>query len=301
MIDVGGVYDHEQLCYDHHQPEFTETYKVSDKFSCPLASTGLIFRHYGAAIIRSVAKTLHDAPALDDGSDALSFALSDVYRHLLLEIDAGDNGVSPADEPRYRVQSGIASRVAALNPAWNSPPEECTPEAAQVAFFKAVDLCQKEFVACVRACLGRVYPARAIVAAAYAARSEIHPSGRILLLSRNCPWAGHLSAIEQEAGVADQDGVWYVVYPVTNKPGVHYVQAVSPYAGGFDQRMPLPLAWRGLRDEELAAATHVEGAIFAHKAGFLAGTASRAGTLQLAAQALQQGLASRASAPDASA
>ena len=45
----------------------------------------------------------------------------EIYKKLILEVDAIDNGVSEADEMRYHIKSGLASRVGRLNPNWNAP------------------------------------------------------------------------------------------------------------------------------------------------------------------------------------
>lgn len=47
-----------------------------------------------------------------------------IYESLILEVDANDNGVAVADEPRYRVHSGLPSRVARCNSEWNAPKEK---------------------------------------------------------------------------------------------------------------------------------------------------------------------------------
>ena len=53
------------------------------------------------------------------------------------------------------------------------------------------------------------------------------------------------------------DGRWRVV-------------AIPPEAGSFGKKCPLPEAWAGLRDDELADISGVEGAVFCHKNRFIA-------------------------------
>ena len=43
VVDVGGVYDHSRGRYDHHQPEFKDTF--SPDFKTPLSSAGLIYKY----------------------------------------------------------------------------------------------------------------------------------------------------------------------------------------------------------------------------------------------------------------
>ena len=56
--------------------------------------------------------------------------------------------------------------------------------------------------------------------------------------------------------------------------------------GMFEDRMKLPAAWAGLRDEELAKVTGVPDAVFCHRALFLAVAKSKEGALALAKLAL---------------
>ena len=56
--------------------------------------------------------------------------------------------------------------------------------------------------------------------------------------------------------------------------------------GQFQDRMKLPEAWAGLRDEELAKVTGVPDAVFCHRALFLAVAKSKEGALALAKLAL---------------
>ncbi len=51
VVDVGAVYDPESFRFDHHQREFNG---VLEGYSTKLSSAGLIYRHFGKDIIRSV-------------------------------------------------------------------------------------------------------------------------------------------------------------------------------------------------------------------------------------------------------
>ena len=61
--------------------------------------------------------------------------------------------------------------------------------------------------------------------------------------------------------------------------------AIPPERGSFDKKRPLPEAWAGLVDEELAEVCGVPGAKFCHKNRFIAVFDSRSGALE----ALQRG------------
>jgi uncharacterized UPF0160 family protein len=51
VVDVGAIYDPNLLRFDHHQREFDG---VLEGYSTKLSSAGLIYRHFGKEIIRSI-------------------------------------------------------------------------------------------------------------------------------------------------------------------------------------------------------------------------------------------------------
>ncbi len=51
-------------------------------------------------------------------------------------------------------------------------------------------------------------------------------------------------------------------------------------------RMPLPEAWRGLRDAQLDAASGIAGGVFVHASGFMGLHRTRDGACQMAIKAL---------------
>jgi uncharacterized UPF0160 family protein len=44
-----------------------------------------------------------------------------LYKSLIMEIDAVDNGVNQADELKYSIQTGLSARVGRYNSPWNAP------------------------------------------------------------------------------------------------------------------------------------------------------------------------------------
>ena len=59
VIDVGGVYDHETLRYDHHQRGYDERFDLkvgkdgtSGERCTKLSASGLVYRHYGREVIK---------------------------------------------------------------------------------------------------------------------------------------------------------------------------------------------------------------------------------------------------------
>jgi uncharacterized UPF0160 family protein len=81
--------------------------------------------------------------------------------------------------------------------------------------------------------------------------------------------------------------VLYAVSPASN--GNWMVDAVPPEPGSFAQRLPLPEAWAGLQNEELAAVSGVPDAVFTHLRRFVAAAKTRDGALALARIAVAAG------------
>lgn len=64
------------------------------------------------------------------------------------------------------------------------------------------------------------------------------------------------------------------------------MQAVSVSLDSFESRKALPLAWRGLRDDELSKETGIPGCVFVHMSGFIGGNNTLEGALAMARSAL---------------
>lgn len=64
--------------------------------------------------------------------------------------------------------------------------------------------------------------------------------------------------------------------------------AIPAKAGGFDNRVSLCKAYRGLRDEELSKATGCSDAAFCHMAGFIGGAWSRESAIKMAEASVKE-------------
>ena len=67
------------------------------------------------------------------------------------------------------------------------------------------------------------------------------------------------------------------------------VGATPTEPGSFDQRLPLPDAWAGLRDAELAAACGVPDAVFVHARRFVGAARAHEGALEMGRRAIEIG------------
>ncbi|XP_022650494.1 UPF0160 protein MYG1, mitochondrial-like isoform X3 [Varroa destructor] len=275
-VDVCGIYDTEKWCFDHHQPSFKLT--MADlrpglkQADIKLSSAGLVYHNFGEEIIASQMKIDSDDPAVKK-------VWRKVYENFIREVDAIDNGIEMCEgEPKYRISTGLSSRVAHLNPRWN---ENQTPEELLLRFHKAVKLVGKEFYHMVDFYAKSWIPSRVIVEKAIVNRKKEHDTGEIAVLHEGvCPWKDHLFEIEEELGIKGE--IKFVVYrDITNS---FRVQAVPIKEGSFTSRKALP--WKGKREDDLNQAVGIKGCIFVHNSGFIGGHQTLEGALIMAKKAL---------------
>ena len=93
----------------------------------------------------------------------------------------------------------------------------------------------------------------------------------------------HLYELERVHGLDPL--VMFVLY---TSSGMWRVQAVTAEGTAFTNRLSLPEAWRGLRDDALSTAAGIEGCCFCHNAGFMGGHNTRLGAIAMARVALGQ-------------
>jgi uncharacterized UPF0160 family protein len=258
--DVGAVHDPAMGRYDHHQ----RGAPVREEDGMPFSAAGLVWRRYGEATVRAALGP--DADAALPGKVAAA-----IDRTMVRRIDAIDNGVGAPGDALC-----LSAAVEDLNPSWDSP-EAGDRVAEDAAFLRAAALAEavlRRRIQAVRA----EFAAAAVVAAAQARSAD----PRILELDRKLPW--------EEAAQAAGLPVLYAVYPVPN--GNWMVDAMPTEPGAFAQRLPLPEAWAGLRDEALAAVSGVPDAVFVHARRFVGAARSREGAMAMARRAVELDAAS---------
>jgi len=308
VVDVGGEYDAARNRYDHHQRGFTTTFPGRDT---KLSSAGLVFLHFGRAIIaqrlsaqkqKQTQEGGEDKPAaaapVAEDSPEVELLHRKLYEGFIEALDAHDNGISVYD-PAAVAAAGLEKRfseggftlgalVGRLNPNWNDP-RPSDPAAAQQAederFLEASARIGDEFDRDLDYHAAAWLPARTIVQRAFERRREFDPEGRVLVLEgQSVPWKDHLYALEA-AGVPNP--VLYVLYQEKPEPGAKWrIQCVPESKDSFVSRKPLPEAWRGFRDEELDAIAGVPGCVFVHAAGFIGGNKTWEGVKEMALKAL---------------
>ena len=272
VCDVGCVYDHEKRRYDHHQPDFNQTFK-----NCPVlcSSCGLVYIHFGRKIIKNILRRNGRTPG-----KSVERLYNKMYHSFVKEIDAIDNGIRLNTEP-YSIQTGISARIHHLNKHVKNPgcsKDEC--------FMEAVHLIENEFEENLLLCYDEqreIDYSKPIVREAYESRFDIDESGHIVLLEENCNFNSNLRDLERKEARKSNNiapKVFYVLYP---SKGQWHCTAINEEDG----RLRKPLPCKGLRDEELSNSCGISGGIFVHRCGFMAMFNKRQNIIKFAQYALQ--------------
>ena len=284
VIDVGGVYDHATLRYDHHQRGYDERFDDKDDGTprcTKLSASGLVYRHYGREVIKAYYPDLTD--------DQLELAYSKMYDSFMEAIDAIDTGVEQYPEGTdvlYKDRTGLSSRVSRVNPRWNEIDESTGKRPDENERFEiASAMCGEGFLSILGQVVESDIPARAFVERALLSRKDVDESGEIVKFeSGGLPWRSHLYELEKTHSVDPL--IKFVLY--TDVAGMWRVQAVTVEGRGFENRLSLPEEWRGVRDEDLAKLAGIEGCTFCHAAGFIGGNKTFEGAREMARVALQR-------------
>jgi uncharacterized UPF0160 family protein len=271
-VEVGGVWDPAAGRFDHHQRGFEGARERVDEEGRAVraegyASAGLVWREYGPAYVRLVAESL--GRSVD--ARQLATIAAEVDASLVRYLDLVDNGEAQVAPGVY----GLSDLLSLLNSDWMEEQglDAQALAALQLARFReAMGIVRRFLDALVRRRIGQGLAAGKVRAA------ERLLEGRVLHLAEGgMPWT--------RVVVEEMPEVLLVLYP-DGQGGRHQLRTVPERLGSFHARMDLPVAWAGLRDEELAAATGVPDAKFCHRNLFIAVAGSYAGALRLAELAL---------------
>ncbi len=243
VFDVGGAYDREARRYDHHMRD-----KPLRANGEPFSSAGLVWRDFGAAAVGNLLSVV--------SPDSLDRIVAMVDATLVRDVDLMDNGAMTPTPGHF------STVIEAFNPTFTEDGRE-----ENGAFLQAVDVASAVLARVCAQANAAVLAERTVAEAANAANDP-----RIVVLDIRVPWED--AVFDLELGL-----VLYVIRPAGS---AWTCSAVPPARGSFDQRLPLPDAWGGLRDEELVAATGVPDATFCHPARFVCGAKSRDGAVALA-------------------
>ena len=293
VLDVGNVFDPESGRFDHHQWTFLEDAvchtlrervngeNVESTFS--KATFGLVWEHYHEAAINEVVIATLNIEGIDwklfgkNREEIYSKVKDGVDRYLVMGIDASDVGFRRSD-PMFKTVSQI---ISGFNPEWYESPKA---EDYDAAFERAVEWAEDFLFQQIRrelcSVLSRDYGQ---LAAPIVDRGEL-VDGTILVLDQFAPWAGVVAQRDYredlEFVIHPDNGTWMIWQIPVDESGAFK-------AGSFTGRHQLPAEWAGKRNEELAALTGVEDAVFCHGGRFCGGAGSREGAIAMARLALK--------------
>ena len=175
-----------------------------------------------------------------------------VDQAFVLQIDKADNGVA---------RNILSTAISAMNPQWNSNDSE------NMNFDRAVNVAMVLLKS-------QIDHANAVVAA----KEEIvaqYIGGEVLTLERYVPWP---DTVQTDQRFKD---VLFVVFP--SKRGGWNVQTVPKEPGKYDNRMDFPTDWLGHEDAS-------RGITFAHTANFLISCDTKQHAIEVAKEAVQEGM-----------
>lgn len=258
IYDVGGQFDAALQIFDHHQRP-----NPLREDGQPYSSFGLIWAQYGRDYLHAMAVPENDIDAIHASFD----------RGFVLPIDLLDNGTVNASEagPLF---AGLTLPVLleSLKPVFDDREEGADDRAFAAALTVA-----RAFVEAQIKRKAAKFRAESMVMAAIAAAGE----GHVLELPMGMPFR---SGVEQ----AGADHLLFVIHP----RGTDWaLGTIRTGADTFDTRADLPVAWAGLTDAALEAASGVQGAKFCHNGRFIAVASSRDAIVQMADLAVQEALA----------
>jgi uncharacterized UPF0160 family protein len=214
----------------------------------PYASFGLIWKEFGVRL---------------SGDPEVAQMIE---QKLVMPVDALDNGVAVSTSVFEGVRTYSVSDFFCSFIEQTHPSEEYLDE----AFFKVVEVAQGVIQREIKHAQGEVRDATEVRKIFNATEDK-----RLIVLDKEMSWSRVL---------VPEPEVLYVVYP---RYGARWgLEAVRKNFTGFDTKQPLPEAWAGKTDAELAAVTGVPDALFCHNKLFLAVAQTKEGALALAQIAL---------------
>ncbi len=276
VCDVGGIYNPDTFRYDHHMRDFSHNF--DDILKIKMSSAGLIYKHHGKDIIENILKSLE---LYKENEKNIDLIYNKLYVNFIAYVDGQDNGINqyPDDvSPRYANTTNFGSRIGRTNPDWY----ETGDKDESGRFKKAQDIAEEEFMAQLTAIVKGYIPAYSIVKQCITDRNNFHESGKIIFLSRGCPWKDLVYTLEDEMNI--KGNILFAIYKVSD---VDYrVQTVPLTPGNFKFRQGLKESWRGMEKSKLAEVSGIEDVIFVHSSGFIGGAKSLESAKRMAVESL---------------
>ena len=277
VCDVGGIFNPEQARYDHHMKEFVEVFDEDKKIK--MSSAGLIYKFHGKEIIKNL---LTEWNKWNSNSQHIDVIFKSIYNNFICYVDANDNGINQYQDdhkPIYANTTGYAQRISRLNPEWNDE----NPDQSY-RFKLALDVAEDEFYSQLSQIVNSYLPSLDIVKDSIINRKNFHESGKILYLSKCCPWKEHLFKLEEELNLKGE--IQFVLYG-SGAEG-YRVQTVPLSQGNFKFRKGLKENWRGTKLDDLIKESGIDDIVFVHSSGFIGGAKSIESALNMAIISLNE-------------
>lgn len=258
LLDVGGVYDPARRLFDHHQ-QAGAGYRNAAAREWPMATAGLVWRHYGSRAVLSMHPDLTPSE--------ISEVVTVIDETVLKFIDAVDCGV--------RLKSAgpsLSGIIASFNPAWY--------EADEDSFSLVTELARVLLKNFINRHVGKIKARQHV----RKARTEL--DGKLLVMSACIPWTEVVSE--------EMPDVLLVTYPVGFGAEQTW-QMRTAVSVKQEPRIMLPASWGGLERQALANVCGQHDAIFCHRSLHLAGAKTYEGILAMAQKALPLEMLSPAS------
>lgn len=250
VFDVGGTLDEEKNRFDHHQKGGAGRRENGIEYS----SFGLIWKKFGDKITNSKIAT----KILDE--------------RLVQIIDAIDNGINISSPVITNVYVyGIYDIVTAFHPSY----KEENPNFDD-AFLEAVDFAKRLLIKEIE----KAQDQESIQTYVSSCVEKKDKESKILILDEYVP------RVEIEIEMVKYPDILYVVALGKINSELWRVLATRDNMHSFETRKKLPESWAGLKDKEFEKVSGIEGAIFCHRALFMAVANSRIGAIKLAEIAL---------------
>lgn len=244
-LDVGGVYDNENLRYDHHQRDFLD---VHESTSIKLAACGLIWRHFGTCLITK----LH--PELD--IEQVQNLWQSVDETICRPVDMQDNG-----QNTFKVEGAEAQALTISMMVSSFNQQDIYSPAQDEAFLRVVEILKEYVLNFLRAGANKL---QLLKEAEEAVKAQL--GSKVLVLDKFLPYREAVL----KANAEGQD-FCLVTYPAKNQWNVQTIPFDDSEANYYSQRVSFPKRVWGLTGPE-AAKEQLGGCplVFCHKTGFLA-------------------------------
>lgn len=255
IYDVGGAYDAALRVFDHHQRG-----APLREDGQPYSSFGLIWKHFGGDYLVAQGIPAEHVEQVHAKFDA-SF---------VLPVDLVDNGALDATGPLAGLT--LTALLETLKPAF----DENSPEAEERAFHSAMGIARSFVEASISKSAAKLRAEAVVMRAIEAAGAE-----RVLELPMGMPFRPAVVKAKAEH-------LLFVVHP---RDKDWCLTGIRRGDEGFELRADLPVAWAGLTNEALEAASGVAGASFCHNGRFIAAARTREAALAMADLAVREALA----------